>query len=251
MKPTKHPTSEFFRGIDINTKTMNKIFTLAFLALMPLLAMADDQGTCGENVTWTYTESTKTLSIQGTGAMDDYTLDTPWHTHNASITTIEIGDGVTTVGQGTFVLCTAVTSVSIPNSVKSIGEGAFAACAVMKSITIPASVTAISDDVFLGCIYLEAINVEATTPPSIGSNVFSNVSADAKIYVPVGSEEAYKTSWSSYADMIVGNDTGIDDVNGNQRKNVSKGSAKKYAKNGKLFIKAAKGNFTVGGAEIE
>lgn len=229
---------------------MKKIFTLSILALMPLLAMADDQGTCGENITWTYTESTKTLTIEGTGAMTDYTMEAPWHTHSSSIQTVEIGDGVTHIGQGTFLLCTSLTSVSIPNSVTSIGEGAFSACQVLTSITIPASVTAIDDDVFMGCVALTAINVMATTPPKLGNTVFYVISDDAKIYVPAGTEDDYKTKWSIYADMIVGDDTctGIDNLYGNQRKNANKAGAIKYAKNGQLLIKSANGNYTVAGA---
>lgn len=122
---------------DINTnKAMKKIFTLSILALIPLLAMADDQkGTCGDNLTWTYTESTKTLTIEGTGKMYDYSMEAPWNTHSTSIQTIEIGDGVTSIGQGAFVLCYSMTSVSIPNSVTKIGEGAFTACGALTSIS--------------------------------------------------------------------------------------------------------------------
>ena len=42
------------------------------MALLPMVASADDSGTCGTNVTWSWVESTKTLTISGTGAMDDY-----------------------------------------------------------------------------------------------------------------------------------------------------------------------------------
>lgn len=238
---------------DINTnKAMKKIFTLSILALMPLLAMADDQkGTCGDNLTWTYTESTKTLTIEGTGKMYDYSMEAPWNTHSTSIQTIEIGDGVTSIGQGAFVLCYSMTSVSIPNSVTKIGEGAFTACGALTSITIPANVSAIDGEAFLGCIFLTDIKVEATTPPALQSNVFSNISDDAKIHVPAGTEDAYKTSWSAYADMIVGPDTGINDIDGNQRKSADKAGAIKNVKNGQLFIKTPDGKYTISGARSE
>ena len=231
---------------------MKKIFTLSILALMPLLAMADDQkGTCGDNLTWTYTESTKTLTIEGTGKMYDYSMEAPWNTHSTSIQTIEIGDGVTSIGQGAFVLCYSMTSVSIPNSVTKIGEGAFTACGALTSITIPANVSAIDGEAFLGCIYLADIKVEATTPPALQSNVFSNISEDAKIHVPAGTEDAYKTSWSAYADMIVSSDTGIDNAAEVQRKNSNQAGAVKYMKNGKLFIETNNGKYTVAGAATE
>lgn len=162
---------------------------------------------------------------------------------------MEIGDGATHIGQGAFLLCTSLTSVAIPNSVTSIGEAAFSACQVLTSITIPASVTALDDDVFMGCIALTAINVEATTPPKIGNTVFYFISDDAKIYVPAGTEDAYKTKWSVYADMIVSSDTGINNIGSStsSRQNVNL----KRVKNGKLFIETPNGNFTVAGARSE
>ena len=44
---------------------MKKQLLLFILTLMPMLAMADDSGSCGENVTYTYNSTTKTLTIQG------------------------------------------------------------------------------------------------------------------------------------------------------------------------------------------
>lgn len=229
---------------------MKKIFTLCMLALMPLLAMADDdQGTCGTNLTWTYTESTKTLTIEGTGAMDDYTMEAPWHTHEETIQKVEIGQGVTRIGQGAFILCTALSSVNIPNTVTSIGEGAFAACESLTSIDIPSSVTSIEDDVFMGTIYLATVNIYATTPPTIGSNVFLYILADTKIHVPKGTVDDYKTSWSDYADMIVGPSTAVDHVYANQPKNAYPTGAVKIVKNGRLIIETADGaQFDAAGA---
>lgn len=51
---------------------MKKIYFLFLLALLPLTASADESGTCGTNVTWSWVESTKTLTISGTGSMERY-----------------------------------------------------------------------------------------------------------------------------------------------------------------------------------
>ena len=53
-----------------------------------------------------------------------------------TITSIDIPDGVTNIGNDAFSGCTALTSVTIPNSVTSIGEGAFFDCKALTSITI-------------------------------------------------------------------------------------------------------------------
>ena len=45
---------------------------LALLCLTVSSAWADDSGTCGTSLTYSYVESTHTLTISGTGAMTDY-----------------------------------------------------------------------------------------------------------------------------------------------------------------------------------
>ena len=47
-----------------------KQFTFLFLLiLMPIVASADDSGTCGDNLTWAYFSDSQTLTISGTGEM--------------------------------------------------------------------------------------------------------------------------------------------------------------------------------------
>lgn len=58
-----------------------------------------------------------------------------------SVTTIEIPDGVTVIGQNAFANCTNLSNVTIPNSVTKIDTNAFYLCEALTSITIPNSVT--------------------------------------------------------------------------------------------------------------
>lgn len=39
---------------------------LILMACLSLIANADNKGTCGENLTWTYNDGTKTLTLSGT-----------------------------------------------------------------------------------------------------------------------------------------------------------------------------------------
>ena len=55
---------------------MNKLFFSLIAMMLPLIASADDGGKCGDNLTWTYVEATKTLTISGTGVMSNYTPST-------------------------------------------------------------------------------------------------------------------------------------------------------------------------------
>ena len=80
---------------------------------------------------------------------------------------------------------------------------AFYGCTSLTSITIPSGVTSIGNNTFNGCTSLTSITVEATTPPTLGLNVFNNTN-NCPIYVPAESVDAYKTAnnWSKYADRI-------------------------------------------------
>ncbi len=99
---------------------MKKLFTF-LLALIASVGIASAQnGTCGDNLTWTLSDSV--LTISGTGAM----TSSPFRqSYSSAIKTVIINDGVTSIGGNAFYNCSSLTSVTIPNSVTSIGEGAF------------------------------------------------------------------------------------------------------------------------------
>ena len=164
---------------------MKKQILLFVLSLLPMMAIADDSGTCGDNVTYTYVESTHTLTISGAGVMADYYYyyNTPWRSYKSEIVKAIIKDGVKGIGAYAFYECSSLTSVTIPNSVTSIGElafhgsgltsvtipnsvtsigsRAFAYCSSLTSVAIPNSVTSIGCDAFWGCPSLTSISVES------------------------------------------------------------------------------------------
>lgn len=85
-----------------------------------------NSGTCGENLTWVLDEN-GCLKISGTGVMFEYSdsKQSPFY-GNADIKTVEIGEGVTSIGNFAFANCGNLESITIPNSVIAIGEQAFA-----------------------------------------------------------------------------------------------------------------------------
>ena len=171
----------------------NKTITVTVEPAGPTVVIS---GNCGDpevhdgaDVTYSLTDD-GVLTISGTGAManyDSYT-STPWFSVNSTITSVVIGDGVTTIGDNAFGNCTNMTSVSIPASVTSIGCAAFSSCglsataltvtfaggsllttigfqafsqAKLTSITLPASVTSIDKWAFDACYYLATITLNS------------------------------------------------------------------------------------------
>ena len=58
--------------------------------------------------------------------------------------------------------CTSLTSIDIPNGVPSIGESTFMDCHSMTSVVIPESVTSIGLRAFYRCYNLTSITFEGT-----------------------------------------------------------------------------------------
>ena len=156
---------------------MKKQLLLYLLLLLPMAASADDSGTCGDKLTWTYVEATQTLTISGSGEMDDYTFDhfylpAPWYSYREQIQIAIIDSGVTTIGSSAFKGCFSLTSITIGNSVTSIGDYAFYNCIGLTTITIPNSVTIIGDNAFYGCSSLTSITIPNSVT-NIGVHAFS------------------------------------------------------------------------------
>ena len=120
----------------------------------------------------------------------------------SGLTSVTIGNRVTTIGNGAFIYCSSLTSVTIPNSVTSIGYAAFSKCSGLTSVTIGNRVTTIGFHAFMNCSRLTNIYSKAQTPPSLGYDVFFNVSAT--LYVPTGRAAAYAAAdeWKKFTTII-------------------------------------------------
>ena len=188
---------------DMNTRTQTRIFS-AFLAMvmvvllipvgmLPISAETTASGTWG-SLSWSLDSNGK-LTISGTGEMNDfYDFSTEaWRAYRDSIKTVEIANGVTSIGSSAFQNCTSLTSITIPDGVTSIGKFAFSNCKSLTSITIPNSVTSIGGDAFYNCTSLTSITIPDGVT-SIGENAFRYCTALTSITIPDS-----VTSISSYA----------------------------------------------------
>ena len=115
------------------------------------------EGTCGTSATWTL-DSEGTLTISGTGEMDNMGWKTaPWYSYSTNIKKIVVGDGITYIGQNSFLFLESVTSVTIGSGVKSIGDYAFYEDTALTSVYIPAGVETMGYGVFKYCSVLTTV----------------------------------------------------------------------------------------------
>ena len=184
-----------------------------------------EQGQCGDNLYWTISDGV--LSITGSGAMYDYTAEAlaPWYGQLANITTINLPDGLTSIGAWAFYDCDAISSISIPNTVTAIGNEALYHCSSLTSLSIPNSVTTLGYEAFANCTLLTNVSLgssvtsiggyafsycpalakmtlKSETPPTPGDYIFSNSSAPT-CYIPCGTLSAYQSSaWATLVASI-------------------------------------------------
>lgn len=120
------------------------------------VAQTSNSGSCGENVTYNFDFETGTLTLSGTGKMDNWSshTNTPWYDYTSSIINVVIEDGVESIGDYAFYDCDSLMSVTIPDGVESIGNYAFYSCARLQNITIPDSVNSIGIHAFVDCTCL-------------------------------------------------------------------------------------------------
>lgn len=86
-------------------------------------------------------------------------------------------------------------------NVKELAANAFAN-ATFDRYDIPSYITKIGDGAFSGCANLYTVGASATTPATLGANVFNGLPADYTINVVDELEDAYKAAWSDYAEHI-------------------------------------------------
>ena len=125
-----------------------------------------------------------------------------------SLTTLTIGDKVTTIPSNAFRKCSALTSVTIGNSVTSIGFNAFYDCSKLTSVTIPNSVTSIGDGAFSGCSKLTSVIFNAEKCIEIGLPIFKNCTSLSCLTIGDKVSIIPKLSFYNFTSLVVDRNNG-------------------------------------------
>lgn len=151
---------------------------------------------------------------------------------NQNLASIELPNSLKEMGYHIFYRCDALTTLNIPNSVEkdngytfmwcsglkfvhisenpkytTIGWWSFLGCKSLTTLTIPANITKIDQNAFAQTdssgnppSALKEIHFKSTTPPSMLYDNLdladSGLPSNCKIYVPIGSYSAYKSTYT-------------------------------------------------------
>lgn len=111
---------------------------------------------------------------------DNATLDATFTVRNAyasgTLETVKIGKGE--IGNSAFSNCPNLTTVELGNSVTSVGDNAFSKCTALTSVNIGDGVTSIGKNAFNGCTALTNANIGSG---AIGANAFQDCSGLATV----------------------------------------------------------------------
>ena len=152
---------------------------LMVLMLTPALMRTADaatSGKCGKNLTWSYDRKTATLTIKGSGKMNDYEFNGPWTDLPGPIYNIKLPKGLTSIGAHAFANLYAPNPITIPDTVRTIGDGAFSMSGLI-AITIPEGVKKIGVNAFSHCERLQWVSIPDSVT-SIGGGIFCGSGVD-------------------------------------------------------------------------
>lgn len=112
---------------------------------------------------------------------------------------LTIPGNVTEIGAGAFKYA-RFEQVAIPDAVKNIYRETFDHCVNLKSINLGNGVIQIWDDAFRDIANNAEIHIDAVTPPKISNYAFSS-GYTAKVFVPYGTSEDYRSKWSVFSNL--------------------------------------------------
>ena len=140
-------------------KQLALLLALTLVAvLLPPAALAATGGSCGTNITWSYTSSNKTLTItcNGQGAMNDYNRfdSNPWYEHRLNINKVVMTGYITYIGKNNFYGITA--DFTLPDTIKEVNSYGLAYC-TFNSFNMPALLETIDKSAFEYSVFKQPV----------------------------------------------------------------------------------------------
>lgn len=197
-------------------KKVKNVLTIMFLVMILTIGCAAiasaetvNSGDCGDNITWSL-NGEGVLSLIGTGSMYDYNTPNdrysaaPWYREAYNIVSVEMSEGITSIGDYAFYDCKNMMTITIPDGLKSFGERCFESSGI-KSIYIPSSVNKFGESAFWRCNNLKKVTIESlesylmipntyflsSNPLSNGADLYIGDNKVTDLNIPYGVTEIY------------------------------------------------------------
>ena len=147
-----------------------------------LQATLVEEGTAGD-LSWRYYDNGE-LYIYGSGDMPNYSSrdDQPWAAYREQITYVDMGWGITSIGNNAFAGCRNMRLFglggdedyyySLPDTLTRIGDYAFINCDAVDYVYIPDKVTYVGEQAFDYCDGLKRVTVGGA--PTLGKWAFGD-----------------------------------------------------------------------------
>jgi len=177
------------------------------------------------NVTSIGQQAFKNCSSLGTINIQGKVTEIGFETfYGTGLTSITIPSNLTSIGSYAFENCTNLTNVEFLNGSESLYLGSsmflgansiqtvhygrnlsgwdapFQGKTTLKRVTFNKNIASIPTSAFYGCTGLSQITCNATTPPTLQSNTFYNVSKSVAVYINCNYLSTYKSAqyWSEF-----------------------------------------------------
>ena len=102
-------------------------------------------------------------------------------------------------GAFTFYADTNLTTLQISEGVTTIGTYSFGRCQSLTSVTIPGTVTAIAADAFSSCAKLDNVIFAGNAPSSMDPSAFNNTAPGLTIYYHLGATGYTTPTWLGHS----------------------------------------------------
>lgn len=152
-----------------------------------------------DDVTWTemttaYTGYSGDIVIPATVTYGDVTYNVTSvreyafavkNNYNAKLTSVQLPESITTLGNNAFHNCTKLKSVNIPKAVTALPNMLFNSCRSLTDVELPSGLKSIGMSAFSGCTTLTALHIpEGVT--EIGTSAFYSCSKLSSVNIPDG-----------------------------------------------------------------
>ncbi len=117
------------------------------------------------------------------------------------ITSIQLHDGVTIIGDEAFKGCKALRAINMPDGLETLGISAFYDCGALRSMVLPEGITVISEKAFMECRALSSITLSEKTT-NIGDEAFNLCNGLESVDLPHGLTSIGKSAFYSCQNIV-------------------------------------------------